>query len=44
MIDRRVVAEVPAPLHARTAGVSKLQRGRELKRHLALILRLLSGR
>ena len=44
MIDRRVVAEVPAPLHARTAGVSKLQRGRELKRHLSLILRLLSGR
>jgi len=44
MIDRRVVAEVPAPLHARVAGVSKLQRGRELKRHLSLILRLLAGR
>lgn len=44
MIDRRVVAEVPAPLHARTAGVSKLQRGRELKRHLSLIGRLLSGK
>jgi dolichol-phosphate mannosyltransferase len=44
MIDRRVVAEVPAPLLVRTAGVSKLQRGRELKRHLSLILRLLSGR
>ncbi|MBI2387967.1 MAG: glycosyltransferase family 2 protein [Elusimicrobia bacterium] len=44
MIDRRVVAEVPAPLRARTAGVSKLQRGRELRRHLSLILRLLSGR
>ncbi|MDD5305395.1 MAG: glycosyltransferase, partial [Elusimicrobia bacterium] len=44
MIDRRVVVEVPAPLHTRTAGVSKLQRGRELKRHLALISRLLAGR
>lgn len=44
MIERRVVAEVPAPLHARTAGVSKLQRGRELKRHLRLIGRLLSGK
>lgn len=44
MLDRRPVAEVPAPLHARTAGVSKLQRGRELRRHLSLILRLLSGR
>lgn len=44
MIDRRVVAEVPAPLHARTAGVSKLQRGRELKSHLRLIGRLLSGK
>jgi dolichol-phosphate mannosyltransferase len=44
MIDRRVVAEVPAPLRVRVAGVSKLQRGRELKRHLSLILRLLSGR
>lgn len=44
MLDRRIVAEVPAPLYARTAGTSKLQRGRELKRHLSLILRLLSGR
>jgi len=44
MIDRRVVAEVPAPLYARTAGVSKLQRGREFKRHLSLILRLLAGK
>lgn len=44
MLDKRVVVEVPAPLHARTAGISKLQRGRELKRHLSLIVRLLSGR
>ncbi len=44
MLDKRVVAEVPAPLHARIAGVSKLQRGRELKRHLSLIARLLAGR
>ncbi len=44
LIDRRPVAEVAAPLHVRTAGVSKLQRGRELRRHLSLILRLLSGR
>ena len=44
LIDRRPVVEVPAPLHCRTAGSSKLQRGRELKRHLALILRLLSSR
>jgi glycosyltransferase involved in cell wall biosynthesis len=44
MIDRRVVAEVPAPLLARTAGASKLRRGRELKRHLSLIARLLSGK
>lgn len=43
-IERRVVAEVPAPLLARTAGVSKLQRGRELKSHLRLIGRLLSGK
>lgn len=42
--DRRVVAEVPAPLRARTSGVSKLQRGRELKSHLRLIGRLLSGK
>lgn len=44
MIDRRVVAEVPVPLHSRTAGISKLQRGRELKSHLRLIGRLLSGK
>ena len=44
LIDRRPVAEVPAPLHVRTAGISKLQRGRELRHHLSLILRLLSGR
>lgn len=42
MLAKRVVVEVPAPLHARTAGVSKLNRGRELKRHLALISRLLA--
>lgn len=44
LLDKRVVIEVPAPLLARVAGVSKLQRGRELKRHLSLIVRLLSGR
>jgi glycosyltransferase involved in cell wall biosynthesis len=44
MIDRRPVVEIPAPLHARVAGVSKLQRGRELKRHLVLISLLLSGK
>lgn len=44
LLDRRPVVEVAAPLHVRTAGVSKLQRGRELKRHLSLILRLLAGR
>lgn len=44
LIDKRPVVEVPAPLHVRTAGVSKLQRGRELKRHLSLIFRLLAGR
>lgn len=44
MLDKRVVIEVPAPLHARVEGVSKLQRGRELKRHLSLIGRLLAGR
>lgn len=43
LIAKRPVVEVPAPLHARTAGVSKLRRGRELKRHLALIFRLLAG-
>lgn len=44
MLAKRPVAEVPVPLYARTAGVSKLQRGRELKRHLALIFGLLSGK
>lgn len=43
LIEKRPVVEVPAPLHARTAGASKLRRGRELKRHLALIFRLLAG-
>ncbi|MFI5350306.1 MAG: glycosyltransferase [Elusimicrobiota bacterium] len=41
------VAEVPAALETRTAGVSKLRRGRELAHHLKLISRLLvsgSGR
>lgn len=41
---KRPVVEVPTPLHTRTAGVSKLQRGRELKRHMALISLLLSGK
>ena len=44
LLDRRPVVEVAAPLHVRIAGVSKLQRGRELRRHLALIWLLLSGR
>lgn len=44
LVARRVVVEVAAPLRARVAGASKLRRGRELKRHLSLILRLLSGR
>lgn len=44
MTDRRIVAEVPVPLGARVSGVSKLQRGRELKSHLRLIGRLLSGK
>lgn len=44
MLAKRPVVEVPAPLLTRTAGVSKLQRGRELRRHLALISRLLAGR
>jgi dolichol-phosphate mannosyltransferase len=35
------VAEVPAALKTRTAGVSKLRRGRELARHASLIFRLL---
>ena len=37
------VAEVPAALEARAAGVSKLRRGRELARHALLIWRLLAG-
>jgi dolichol-phosphate mannosyltransferase len=44
MLGSRPVIEVPVPLLERTAGVSKLQRGRELKRHLALVSRLLAGR
>lgn len=38
---RRKVAEVPAALTTRTEGASKLQRWRELRRHAALIARLL---
>lgn len=37
-------AEVPVPLGVRSAGASKLARGRELARHARLILRLLGGR
>lgn len=37
------VAEVPAALETRVAGVSKLRRWRELSRHLVLISRLLAG-
>ena len=37
------VAEVPAALETRTAGVSKLRRWRELSAHLRLIARLLAG-
>jgi glycosyltransferase involved in cell wall biosynthesis len=44
MLAKRRVVEVPAPLLARVAGVSKLQRGRELKRHASLITRLLAGK
>jgi glycosyltransferase involved in cell wall biosynthesis len=44
MLDRRKVAEIPAPLLTRVAGVSKLSRGRELRRHTALIGRLLAGK
>jgi dolichol-phosphate mannosyltransferase len=39
----RPVAEVPAALETRRAGVSKLNRWRELSRHARLIARLLSG-
>ncbi len=41
LLAKRPVVEVPAPLRARTAGVSKLRRGRELKRHAVLIFKLL---
>lgn len=44
LLARRAIVEVPVPLLARTAGVSKLSRGRELRRHASLILRLLCGR
>ncbi|UPT73657.1 MAG: glycosyltransferase family 2 protein [Elusimicrobiota bacterium] len=44
MIARRPVVEVPVPLRARTAGVSKLDRGRELRRHLGLVASLLVRR
>jgi hypothetical protein len=37
------LAEVPASLETRTAGVSKLRRWRELSRHLQLIARLLAS-
>ncbi len=37
-------AEVPVPLTTRREGESKLERFRELKRHAALIVKLLSGR
>lgn len=43
LLDGWRVAEVPASLETRTAGVSKLDRRRELARHLALIRRLLAG-
>lgn len=41
VLARKRVAEVPAVLTERKAGASKLSRFRELKRHLALIIRLL---
>ncbi len=41
---RWIVAEAPAALETRTAGVSKLRRWRELARHARLISRLLAGR
>lgn len=44
MRARRPVAEVPVPLSARTAGVSKLDRGRELRRHAGLVASLLTRR
>jgi glycosyltransferase involved in cell wall biosynthesis len=42
MMDWRA-CEVPAPLGTRSEGVSKLSRGRELARHLCLIVRLLAS-
>ena len=42
MMRRWRVREVPASLGTRTEGVSKLSRGRELSRHLRLIVRLLA--
>ncbi len=42
LLDGWTVAEVPAALETRVAGVSKLRRWRELSRHLALIARLLA--
>ena len=44
LLDKRPVVEVAAPLHTRSAGVSKLRRVRELKRHLSLIFRFLANR
>ncbi len=44
LLARWTVAEVPASLETRVAGVSKLRRWRELSRHARLILRLLVGR
>ena len=39
---RLKLAEVPVPLTTRTEGASKLARARELKRHAALVWRLLT--
>jgi hypothetical protein len=41
LLARWKVAEVPVALETRSAGVSKLRRGRELARHARLIGRLL---
>lgn len=43
LLAKRKVAEIPTPLLTRTSGVSKLDRSRELRRHTALIARLLSN-
>lgn len=43
LLDGWRVAEVPAALETRVAGVSKLRRWRELSRHARLIARLLAG-